>query len=329
MVRLFLTTAFTILMASSASAGTWAESLFAGHSHDFGVVARGPTLSHSFRVTNTTGQPVHLASLRVSCGCTSAAAQSADIAPGQSTDIVVNMDTRRFYGHKAVTVYVQFDRPQWEEVRLTVAATSRDEIALAPESLSFGSVVRGTSVSRTTTLTVHGMGTHLVSVQSQSNYVQLAAKNVRHTETELAYEITATLRPDTPIGKWYTDIWLNTSGSTGQRMRLPVTVEVTPALQLSASVLSFGNVEPSQKTEKRIIVRGPQPFRITGIEGTDEIVTVTPPGDEAKPVHVLVVGIQPKLSGELARTLKVVTDLEPDRTVELPIKASVSMPKAD
>lgn len=329
MVRLFLTTIFTILMASPALAGTWADALFSGHSHDFGVVARGPTLSHSFRVTNTTGQPVHLASLRVSCGCTSAAAQTADLAPGQSTDLVVTMDTRRFYGHKAVTVYVQFDRPNWEEVRLTVSANSRDEIALAPESLTFGSIVHGSNPTRTTTLTVHGTGTHLVSVQSQSNYVQLAARNIRHTETELVYELTATLRPDTPIGKWYTDIWLTMSGPTAQRLRLPVSVEVTPALQLSASSLSFGAIEPSQKTEKRIIVRGPQPFRITGVEGTDDIVTVAPTGNEAKPVHVIVVGIQPKQSGEFARTLKVITDLEPDRTVELPIKASVSMPKAD
>jgi hypothetical protein len=329
MVRLLLTTAFTILMASPALAGNWADALFAGHSHDFGVVARGPTLSHSFRITNTTAQPVHLANVRVSCGCTSAAAQTSELAPGQSTDLVVNMDTRRFYGHKAVTVYVQFDRPQWEEVRLTVSATSRDEIALSPQLLSFGSIVRGTNATRATTLTVHGLGTHLVSIQAQSNYVQMAARNVRHTETELVYEITATLRPDTPIGKWYTDIWLNLSGPNGQQMRLPLTVEVTPALQLSASVLSFGNIEPSEKSEKRIIVRGPQPFRITGIEGTDEVVSVQPPGDEAKPVHVLVVGVKPTKSGEFARTLKVVTDLEPDRTVELPIKASVTMPKAD
>src|SRR5262245_51635110 len=127
MARLFLSAVIGLLVVMPAPAATWADSLFDNLAHDFGVVARGPTVSHSFRIANTTGQPVHISSIRVSCGCTSAGVRMADLPPGESTDLVAQMDTRRFVGPKSVTIYVQFDRPQWEEVRLTVTANGRDD----------------------------------------------------------------------------------------------------------------------------------------------------------------------------------------------------------
>jgi Protein of unknown function (DUF1573) len=330
MARLFLSAVIGLLVVMPAPAATWADSLFDNLTHDFGVVARGPTVSHSFRIANTTSQPVHISSIRVSCGCTSAGVRTADLAPGQSTDLIAQMDTHRFVGPKSVTIYVQFDRPQWEEVRLTVSANGRDDLALIPDSIAFGSIIRGSSPTKSATLTFHGAGTHLVSVQAESNYVQLAAKNIRRTEMELAYEITATLRPDTPIGNWYTDIWLTTNNPSGQRIRLPLSVDITPALQFSAPVLAFGPVKPGDKVEKRIIVRGPTPFRITSIGGTNETVTATISGDETpKPAHVIVVGIKSGNAGALTHTLKITTDLADDNTAELPITANVVMPKAD
>src|SRR5262249_61328399 len=55
-------------------AATWAEALFEGLSRDFGTVPRGPQLTHPFRLTNTTGSPVAIGTIRVSCDCVSARA---------------------------------------------------------------------------------------------------------------------------------------------------------------------------------------------------------------------------------------------------------------
>ena len=90
---------------------------------------------------------------------------------------------------------MQFDRPQWDEVRLTVVANARDDMALVPETLAFGRVTFGSNASRSATVTFLGSHTHLIGVQAESNYLQLEAKNVRHSAAELAYEITATPGP--------------------------------------------------------------------------------------------------------------------------------------
>src|SRR5262249_26843740 len=97
-----------------APARSSADALFEEHAKDFGVVARGPTLTYPFRLTNNTERPVHIGNVRVSCGCVTARALQYDVAPGQSAVIQADMDTRRFQGAKRVIVYVQVDQPQWE-----------------------------------------------------------------------------------------------------------------------------------------------------------------------------------------------------------------------
>ena len=329
MFRFSLAAAAALFMSVPAHAATWAEGMFEDLAHDFGSVPRGPMVTHQYRLTNNTGQTVRITSVRVSCGCTSATALQGTLAPGQSTAVLAQMDTTRFIGPKTVTIYVQFDQPRWEEVRLSITANSRTDIAIVPESLAFGPVSRGSHVARQTSVTLSG-GTQLVSVAAESNYVQLTAKGTQGNGVDSTYEITATLRPDTPVGKWFTDVWLNTNNPATPRIRVPLTVDVEPALNLSPATAAFGAVTTGAETERRVILRGPQPFKVKEVKGTDDRVSVaTGDGDEARPVHVLTVKVKSPATGDLSRTLTIVTDLAGDSTAELPVKATVVKPKSE
>jgi len=329
MFRFSLAAAAALVLSAPAPAATWAEGMFEELAHDFGSVPRGPMATHPYRLTNTTGQTVRITGVRVSCGCTTATALQGVLAPGQSTAVLAQMDTTRFVGPKTVTIYVQFDQPQWAEVHLSISANSRTDVVVTPDTLAFGPVPRGTGPARQTTVTFAG-GTQLVSVAAESNYVQLTAKPVRNSGYDVAYEVTATLRPDTPVGKWYTDVWLNTNNAGAPRIRVPLTVDVEPALNLSPAAAAFGAVTMGGEAERRVILRGPQPFRITEVKGADEQVSVAAgDGKEARPVHVLTVKVKAAGAGDLSRTLTIVTDLPGDGTAELPVKATVVMPKAE
>ncbi len=329
MFRFSLAATMALIMSAPTHAATWAEGMFADLAHDFGSVPRGPMVTHQYRLTNNTGQTVRITSVRVSCGCTSATALQGTLAPGQSTAVLAQMDTTRFIGPKTVTIYVQFDQPRWEEVRLSITANSRTDVIVTPESLAFGPVPHGTSIARQTSVTFSG-GTQLVNVAADSNYVQLAAKGTRGSAGDVTYEITATLRPDTPVGKWYTDVWLNTNNAGAARVRVPLTVDIEPALNLSPATATFGSVTMGAEAERRVILRGPQPFRIKEVKGADDQVSLTT-GDaqEARPVHVLTVRVKAAGVGDLSRTLTIITDLSGESTAELPVKATVVMPKAE
>src|SRR5262249_40155651 len=151
----------------------------------------------------------------VSCNrCSSAQLLKQDLQPGEETAVIVNMDTRNFSGVKTITVYVTFDRPQFEEVRLWVQANARDDISVSPDSMAFGTIKRGPEPTSSATVTFLGNpGYQITEAQSESNYVQTNIKELSRTGSEVSYQITAKLRGDAPVGKWYTDVWLKTNSA--------------------------------------------------------------------------------------------------------------------
>jgi hypothetical protein len=263
--------------------------------------------------------------VRVSCGvCTSARPLQYDLGPGQETAIEVQMDTTRFLGPKVVTVYVTFDQPQFAEVRLWVQANSRDDVTVMPDSLVLGRVKRSTSPTASTTISFLGDANwQITGIASDSNYVQPVCKLVRRDGLEVAYQLTARLRPDTPVGKWYTDIWLTTNNPATPRLRVPLHVDVESGLSISPAAVVLAPVRPGKESEQKVIVRGVQPFRITRIQGTDRQMVVRHDTPAAKDVHVLTVTFRGGQPGEVSRTFRVTTDLQGETDLEFTARAQV------
>jgi hypothetical protein len=298
--------------------------MFEDLSKDFGSVPRGPTLQHPFRLVNKTKTTVTIANVRVSCGCVTATALKGSLAPGEETAVVAQMDTRRFSGPKTVTIYVQFEHPAWEEVRLWVQANSRDDVSVNPDTIAFGRSKRGGTPTSTVTVTFLGApGSQITDVQSDSNYVQTNLKELSRQEGEVSYQVTAKVRPDTPVGKWYTDVWLQTNNPGMPRVRVPLTVEIESALSVSPPRVQFGSVKQGSEAERRVIVRGVKDFRITEVRGTDGVLAVRDSSRDSRPVHVLTVTLKGDSAGDLARMLRVVTDLPDEAEIEFEARAQV------
>jgi Protein of unknown function (DUF1573) len=316
--------ALGLAWAGTASASNWADSLFDELSRDFGTVPHGPTLTHPFRIVNKTNATVQIASVRVSCGCTTARALQNTLAPGQETAILIEMDTRRFTGPKNVTIYVQFTQPRFDEVRLWVQANSRDDVFVLPESLAFGKIKRGATGPTSATLTFLGNPNwQITGVACDTNYVQLSFEQMRRTNSEVAYKLTASMRPDAPAGKWFTDVWVQTNNAASPRIRVPLTVEIEAPITVSPMSVGLGEVKAGNLVERKVIVRGVRPFRIVSVEGTDKELSVRDSTPESKAVHVLTVTLQPQHTGDLQRMLRVLTDLPGEEAVEFQAFAQV------
>jgi len=310
--------------AGFASADTWADSMFDGLSYDFGSVPRGPTLQHPFRLVNKTGRTVRIVGVRVSCGCVSARALQQTLAHGQETAILANMDTTRFFGHKSVTIFVTLDQPQWAEVRLWVQANSRDDVAVTPDTLAFGRIKRGSAPSEQVKIAFFGnAGWQINGVQAESNYIQPTVQVVQQGNGERAYQVSARIRADAPVGKWYTDVWVQTNNPGSPKLRVPLTVEIESALRVSPATVYFGQVKAGQEVERKVIVSGSKAFRITKLAGTDESVQVKESSADSKAVHVLTVQVRADKAGELNRTVRVFTDLPDSGDIEFHAWAQV------
>lgn len=313
------------LAASAPSFAGWADALFDEHSKDFGSVARGPELSHPFRIKNTTGGVVTIGGVRVSCGrCSSISLGKYQLNPGEETQATVKMYTSQWEGAKVITAYVQFLQPQFDEVQLTVTANSRSDVQVSPDTLAFGTVRRGSPAEAKATVTLYGdANTRVTALETESFYVQAEVKETRRGAGDVAYELTARVRDDIPTGRWFTDVWVKTSNPSLPRVRVPLTVEVAAALNVNPSAVALGEVPVGETVKKRVILRGSKPFRITRIEGTDDQLQVAGAGNEAKEVQVLEVKLTGKQVGSVGRTIKVFTDLKEEGEVDFQARGEV------
>jgi hypothetical protein len=323
MLRYSLVSLALLALAGQAHA-SWADAMFDELSRDFGSVPHGQLCVHPFRLVNNTGSTVRITRVRVSCGCTSARALTSVLAPGQETAIVASMDTGRFYNTKNVTIYVEFDKPHFEEVRMWVQANSRDDVAFSSDGIAFGQIKRGTAQAGKITVTFLGDGrTKVLEAKSESNYVQAALKEVSRATGDVVYEVTANVRADTPAGKWYTDIWLKTNNPNIPKLRVPVTIEIEATLSVSPHTVTLGQVKAGAEQDRKVILRGATPFRITGITGTDGQVRVVESSSESKTVHVLTVTLSPMEPGQLSRLIRVHTDIPNGGDIEFNAQAEV------
>jgi hypothetical protein len=235
------------------------------------------------------------------------------------------MDTRRFLGSKSVTIFVTFDRPGFEEVRLWVQANSRDDVLMQPDSLAFGRIKRGASTPAAVTISLLGDPNWQVqNATCESNYVQTSLKLIRRQSGEVAYQLNARMRSDAPPGKWYTDVWLSTNNPAMPRVRVPLTVEIEAALTVNPGSVILGRIKAGTESERKVIVRGVQPFKITSVLGTDGQLKVRDSSADSKTVHVLTITLRPNQAAELNRTLRVVTDLQGENHVDFVVQATVA-----
>ena len=107
------------------------------------------------------------------------------------------------------------------------------------------------------------------------------------------------------------------------RVRVPLTVDIQFPLTISPGTVALGTVKPGDQAERKVVVRGVKPFKVTRVQGTDDQLAVRDSTADSKEVHVLTVTFKPTQEGDLSRRLRVVTDLKDEGVVEFQATAKV------
>jgi hypothetical protein len=328
MSRFVLAVAGILVTSALATAGP--ADLFEERVKDFGTTPRGPVLVHYFRFTNTTNQTLTIGQPRVSCGCTSAGILKNRLAPGETTAVIAQMDTRRIQTPnvtKSVIVYVPFLGSNPEEVVLRVQTVCRDDLIMSPDTLAFGQVKKGQGAKVSTKVTFTSDPRWVVTESaSTGGFVQVTHKLESRQGNTVTYEVTAYLDKDCPVGNWCSDIYLKTSNAAVALLRVPVTVNVVAPVAVSPEAVRFGDLPLGNPAETRVLVQAVAPFKIVRVNGTDEQVAVQVDSADSKPVHVITLSVNPKLLGGFARNVEIFTDNQEQPTVVVPVTAKVVGP---
>jgi hypothetical protein len=315
-----LVLASTAALAPAQGTGQpWAEKMFTGGlTHDFGTVPKGAQLSKDFVITNIYAVRMEITKIQSACGCVSASAPKRVLEPRESTTITVRMDAKRFSGPKAVGVSVTVGPEFISVAQIKVSANSRADVVFNPGEVNFGTVTRGATPSQVIDVEYAGVLPWQVT--------EVVAKDVPYTiaikETyrrppngkiagQVGYRMTATLKPDAPLGALKHDVFLKTNDPASPMVPVLIEANVQSPLTVSPALLSLGAVKINTALTRRVVLRGTRPFRVTGVEGTGAGIELGAalPANEAE-VHTITFKCELDAPGGFKRELKISTTLQ-------------------
>jgi len=127
-------------------------------SYDFGDIKQGEKVSHTFVLSNAGGDLLKISDVKASCGCTAAAPEKNELAPGESTNLVVTFNSAGRMGKQSKTIRIFSNDPENPELVLSftgnvVSATQVSDgaptIYFTETQHDFGKVNEGDKVNYT------------------------------------------------------------------------------------------------------------------------------------------------------------------------------------
>ena len=323
MRHLIAVAAFAAVVAPVAGqqADGWAKKMFVKDGvlqtdHDFGVVPNGGLLNHRFTITNIYAVPMQVTDVRVSCGCTTCVAPPGTLAPNQSAEIDVTMDTRKINppGRKTVTIYLSVGPQYVSTAALRVTATTRADVVLNPGSVNFGPVASGQTPEKVIDVEYAGNFAWQVTgfVAPQNAFFDVGSVTPFPTPPgRVGNHVAVRLRPDAPAGMNRQEFHLRTNDP--QNPLVPVLVEavVQPPLKVTpARTVKFERVPVGQSVTQRIFISATQPFMITSVQGQTTELQAAASLQAVRGTHIVNLTYTPQQPGPFKTKLTFVTSLD-------------------
>lgn len=299
---------FSVTMVSAAD---WTDTAFPIKNHDFGTVAVSAKTDFRFPVVNPLGSPIHIQTVRASCGCTTPTVLTPDINPGETGVIHAKFNTHTFKGKKGATLTVVIDRPFYREVRLRVDGYIRSDIVFSPGAIDFGKISQGEPATKSSKLYYAGRNTwEIMDVQSNRSWLKPTITELSRANGRVNYELTVAIG-EQATGRFTDEIVIITNDKSKPRVPIRVSGEIESPLTVSPKSFTLGSLKPGEPRRQQLVLVGKKPFTVTSIEVDGWNVNFNPANDPKK-MHVVVAEFTPngKRTGQQTAQLRIMAQGE-------------------
>ncbi|MEM6689568.1 MAG: DUF1573 domain-containing protein [Planctomycetota bacterium] len=289
--------------------------MFPKREHDFRIVSRGATSEYHFEFTNLFEEDVHISGVRTSCGCTTPTVTRDLLQTHQAAAVVAEFNTKSFVGQKAATITVIFDRPAYAEVQLKVKGFIRTDIAFEPTEVDFGELGAGESAARDVEISHSGNSNwEILDVRSHCEGLSVSLDPAERKPGMVKYRMRVELSGEMPEGDIRERLTLISNDRRFPTTEMAVNGRVRPVVSVSPKSVSLGRITPMSQANKRLVVRGEEPFEVKEVLSADSRLSFETP-EGSKKVHFL----KMKFNGDgsskpLSQEVRVVTSLPGDKS---------------
>ncbi|MEO1616683.1 MAG: DUF1573 domain-containing protein [Planctomycetota bacterium] len=304
--------------SSSVAAETdnWATKMFEVTSHDFRTVGRGAKCEFHFEFNNIYEDEVHVAAVRSSCGCTTPTVSKDTVQTHEKSSIVATYNTNSFIGKKSATITVVFDRPYYAEVQLKVDGFIRTDITFDPPEVAFGEIASGGTTQQDIVITHTGNSSwQITDVRSHCDDLQVQLSKPTKSAGMVRYRMRVTVLSSMPEGDVRERLTLISNDAQFPTTEMSINGRVRPSLSISPEAISLGTAKAGDTVEKRLVVRGDEPFEIEDVVCADKRFTFDRPSGSKK-LHFLKLKFtageldSDKASDRIAQQIQVTTNLK-------------------
>jgi len=308
---LFLWLIPALFDCSAALAEQWAKDMFDGTTHDFGTVARGAKVEHTFTIENIYEEDAEIAEVRSTCGCTTTKISKRLLKTWDKARIVTVVDTRNYRGQKDSTLTVVFKQPFPAEVRLHIHCYIRSDVVVQPGVVRFDSVSQGADAERKVTIDYAGRDDWKIErVEAQNPHLRARAVETSRTAGRVTYDLIVELMGDAPVGYLRDHLVLVTNDTNPQASHVPVPVEavVVSSVSVRPSPLLLGVVQAGKPVTRQLVVQAAEPFKILAARCGDERFHCDLPKEPKSVQLVPVTFVSDKPSEKVCGTIYLQTD---------------------
>ncbi len=294
--------------------------------HNFGEVPHGTLCVHKFTITNVYDVPMQITNVRKSCTCLDYVPMNKTLQPNETAEFTITMNSGKFVGHNAQTFYVTFGPKYVSEAVIRVQATSRTDVTLNPGAVAFGTVPQGAKAMQSVTVKYSGRSrdwklTEVLPVQGPLDVKFTEVSRGGPFRGGVEYQVDFVLKPNASAGPIAEQVSIKTSDPTQPVVQIAVAGMIAAPLEVAPNKVQFDAVKVGDSTSQRVIVRAAKPFRVLGVDGAGDGLTVALPASGAPvPVQFLTIKFEPKKLGLVTRSLRIRTDLD-GGTATLPVEA--------
>ncbi len=305
-------------------------------SFDFGDMQQQQIQTTKVTVTNNGAGLLQIQNVDADCGCTIPTLAKNSLAPGESTEIVIEFSSKKFNGKVVKLVHIETNDPLNPTVDIMLTATVHTPLIIDPVSqrLGFSQSLQGETVTRRATFTATGDEPLEISIGNTRKdiFEVKAINNLDGNPKMAALEVTvpATMK----AGRQRDNVRINTNIPDLPTVDFEMQAWVVQQLTVSPSQLAYRFKKSFKQSIRIAPFRKGTEFKITDAtcdlpELKLEVIEMIA-NQETK---ILVKG-QPiskddaratKANGRITGTITVHTDLKDTPILEIPVSYMIRM----
>ena len=302
---------------------------------DLGTMKQMDTRTVKVKVTNMGAGLLVIEDVHADCGCTVPELKVKTLKAGESTDLVVNFDSKQFNGQVHKTVKITSNDPDRRTVDLPLTANVKAVLIVDPvsERVGFPSSLKGEVASRTVTITAPEVNLKLQADKTQKGLFDIKITN--GVDGDPHKSVLEVIRPARMGSGQHQDV-VRLATNIPERPTIDIEMRAIIAAALSASpdVVNFRYQPSFTQTVRIFAAKPPMDFKVLRAEidlpeVKFEIVEAVP----RQETHIKLTGApiaktDPRAAssqGRITGTLKVYTDLKAVPVIEVPVSYMIRM----